>query len=59
MTAKKGPWTLATRSANYKWTEDAKIRLEAGESLKAQAGKTLFAIMVEMTPQQVLGQVTK
>jgi hydroxymethylbilane synthase len=36
-----------------------KIGLEAGESLKAQAGEAFFNMMVEMSPQQVLGQITK
>jgi len=39
---------------------DAKaIGREAGESLKAQAGEKFFQMMVEMSPQQVLGQITK
>jgi len=36
-----------------------KIGREAGESLKAQAGEKFFEMMVEMSPQQVLGQITK
>jgi len=40
--------------------EDAvKIGKEAGEELKAQAGDKFFQMMVEMSPQQVLGQITK
>lgn len=40
--------------------EDAKkIGREAGEELKAQAGEKFFEMMVEMSPQQVLGQITK
>jgi len=40
--------------------EDAvKIGREAGEELKAQAGEKFFEMMVEMSPQQVLGQLTK
>jgi len=40
--------------------EDAlKIGLEAGEKLKADAGDKFFEMMVEMSPQQVLGQITK
>jgi len=40
--------------------EDAvKIGKEAGEELKAQAGDKFFEMMVEMSPQQVLGQLTK
>jgi porphobilinogen deaminase len=31
----------------------------AGEKLKAQAGEKFFEMMVEMSPQQVLGQLTK
>jgi len=31
----------------------------AGETLKAQAGEKFFQMMVEMSPQQVLGQITK
>lgn len=31
----------------------------AGEDLKAQAGDKFFEMMVEMSPQQVLGQITK
>lgn len=36
-----------------------KIGREAGEKLKADAGDTFFSMMVEMSPQQVLGQITK
>jgi len=36
-----------------------KIGHEAGEKLKAEAGDKFFAMMVEMSPQQVLGQITK
>jgi len=40
--------------------EDAKkIGREAGEKLKAEAGEKFFEMMVEMSPQQVLGQITK
>lgn len=40
--------------------EDAKsIGLKAGHELKAQAGDKFFEMMVEMSPQQVLGQITK
>ena len=40
--------------------EDAvKIGTEAGEKLKADAGEKFFEMMVEMSPQQVLGQITK
>jgi hydroxymethylbilane synthase len=40
--------------------EDAKkIGREAGEYLKAQAGEKFFEMMVIMSPQQVLGQITK
>eukprot|EP00560_Eucampia_antarctica_P007125 CAMPEP_0197823388 /NCGR_PEP_ID=MMETSP1437-20131217/717_1 /TAXON_ID=49252 ORGANISM="Eucampia antarctica, Strain CCMP1452" /NCGR_SAMPLE_ID=MMETSP1437 /ASSEMBLY_ACC=CAM_ASM_001096 /LENGTH=364 /DNA_ID=CAMNT_0043422525 /DNA_START=54 /DNA_END=1148 /DNA_ORIENTATION=- len=40
--------------------EDAvKIGHEAGEKLKADAGDKFFDMMVEMSPQQVLGQITK
>ena len=40
--------------------EDAyKIGKAAGEDLKAQAGDKFFQMMVEMSPQQVLGQITK
>jgi len=40
--------------------EDAiKIGREAGEQLKADAGDKFFEMMVEMSPQQVLGQITK
>lgn len=40
--------------------EDAKkIGKEAGEKLKAEAGDKFFDMMVEMSPQQVLGQITK
>lgn len=40
--------------------EDAKkIGREAGEKLKAEAGEKFFQMMVEMSPQQVLGQITK
>jgi hydroxymethylbilane synthase len=34
------------------------IGLKAGEDLKAQAGDQFFLMMVEMSPQQVLGQIT-
>lgn len=37
----------------------AKIGKAAGEELKAQAGDKFFEMMVEMSPQQVLGQITK
>jgi hydroxymethylbilane synthase len=36
-----------------------KIGLEAGQKLKAEAGDKFFDMMVEMSPQQVLGQITK
>jgi len=40
--------------------EDAvKIGREAGEKLKAEAGDKFFEMMVEMSPQQVIGQITK
>ena len=40
--------------------EDAKkIGKEAGEYLKNEAGDKFFEMMVEMSPQQVLGQITK
>lgn len=40
--------------------EDAKeIGRKAGEKLKAEAGEKFFEMMVEMSPQQVLGQLTK
>ena len=40
--------------------EDAvEIGRKAGEELKAQAGEKFFQMMVEMSPQQVLGQITK
>jgi hydroxymethylbilane synthase len=35
------------------------IGMAAGEKLKAQAGDKFFQMMVEMSPQQVLGQITK
>jgi len=39
---------------------DAKeIGRKAGEELKAEAGDKFFEMMVEMSPQQVLGQLTK
>jgi len=37
----------------------ADIGRKAGEELKAQAGEKFFEMMVEMSPQQVLGQITK
>jgi len=37
----------------------ATIGLAAGEKLKAEAGDKFFEMMVEMSPQQVLGQITK
>jgi hydroxymethylbilane synthase len=40
--------------------EDAvEIGRKAGEGLKAEAGDVFFSMMVEMSPQQVLGQITK
>merc|ERR1719162_1593679 len=40
--------------------EDAvEIGRKAGEGLKAEAGDNFFEMMVEMSPQQVLGQLTK
>ncbi|KAL3799315.1 hypothetical protein HJC23_013040 [Cyclotella cryptica] len=40
--------------------EDAvEIGRKAGEELKARAGEKFFQMMVEMSPQQVLGQITK
>ena len=40
--------------------EDAlEIGRKAGEALKAEAGEKFFEMMVEMSPQQVLGQITK
>lgn len=40
--------------------EDAvAIGRNAGETLKAEAGEKFFEMMVEMSPQQVLGQITK
>jgi hydroxymethylbilane synthase len=40
--------------------EDAKkIGRAAGDKLKTQAGEKFFQMMVEMSPQQVLGQITK
>lgn len=40
--------------------EDAKeIGLKAGEKLKEEAGDKFFEMMVEMSPQQVIGQLTK
>jgi hydroxymethylbilane synthase len=35
------------------------IGREAGEKLKAEAGDKFFDMMVEMSPQQVVGQITK
>jgi len=35
------------------------IGRKAGEKLKAEAGEKFFEMMVEMSPQQVLGQITK
>mmetsp|Transcript_7595 Transcript_7595/g.9741 ORF Transcript_7595/g.9741 Transcript_7595/m.9741 type:complete len:362 (-) Transcript_7595:1302-2387(-) len=37
----------------------ATIGRSAGEELKAEAGEKFFEMMVEMSPQQVLGQITK
>ena len=40
--------------------EDCKdIGRKAGEELKERAGEKFFEMMVEMSPQQVLGQITK
>ena len=35
------------------------IGTAAGEKLKAEAGESFFSMMVEMSPQQVIGQLTK
>merc|ERR1712129_556092 len=35
------------------------IGRSSGEELKAEAGDKFFDMMVEMSPQQVLGQITK
>lgn len=35
------------------------IGLKAGQELKERAGEKFFEMMVEMSPQQVLGQITK
>lgn len=37
----------------------AEIGRAAGEKVKADAGEKFFEMMVEMSPQQVLGQITK
>lgn len=37
----------------------ASVGRKAGEELKAEAGDKFFEMMVEMSPQQVLGQITK
>jgi len=39
--------------------DGVKIGRSAGEELKAQAGDKFFEMMVEMSPQQVIGQITK
>jgi hydroxymethylbilane synthase len=40
--------------------EDAhSIGLKAGQELKERAGEKFFQMMIEMSPQQVLGQITK
>jgi hydroxymethylbilane synthase len=39
--------------------EAKEIGRKAGEELKARAGDKFFQMMVEMSPQQVLGQITK
>jgi len=40
--------------------EDCKeIGRKAGEELKERAGDKFFEMMVEMSPQQVIGQLTK
>jgi len=39
--------------------EAADIGRKAGEELKADAGDKFFEMMVEMSPQQVIGQLTK
>mmetsp|Transcript_12242 Transcript_12242/g.17640 ORF Transcript_12242/g.17640 Transcript_12242/m.17640 type:complete len:366 (-) Transcript_12242:1092-2189(-) len=39
--------------------EAAKLGFEAGAKLKSDAGEEFFRMMVEMSPQQVLGQLTK
>ena len=39
--------------------EAREIGRKAGEELKARAGDEFFRMMVEMSPQQVLGQITK
>lgn len=39
--------------------EAVEIGRKAGEELKRQAGEKFFEMMVEMSPQQVIGQLTK
>ena len=53
-----GSLKYETRSSGA--PEDAvEIGRKAGEDLKAQAGDKFFEMMVEMSPQLVLGQITK
>jgi hypothetical protein len=40
-------------------SDPVSLGTKAGEYLKKQAGDKFFQMMVEMSPQQVLGQITK
>jgi len=46
-------------SADGEVSEAKEIGRKAGEELKRRAGERFFQLMVEMSPQQVLGQLTK
>ena len=53
-----GSVTFKTESVG-EVADACKIGKTAGEKLKAEAGDKFFEMMVEMSPQQVLGQLTK
>ena len=50
---------LFKTSSSGEIDDAVEIGRKAGEELKAQAGDKFFEMMVEMSPQQVVGQLTK
>jgi len=61
----RGMIAMPDGSIKYETTSEGAIEdahaigKAAGEELKARAGEKFFKMMVEMSPQQVLGQITK
>jgi len=61
----RGLIAMPDGSLKYETTREGSIEeahsigKSAGEELKAEAGDKFFEMMVEMSPQQVLGQITK